>query len=128
MSDPTKFMTTCSRVCEARSYQITVRQQAAKIADLEVENKLRNIELGATQHAFTDYRASHAMKACMMCNSLERVHCYTNTEKLEAKILQLEAKVQSLMVDYCPEEMTRAQLDNWVESVKVVKPIGVSDD
>jgi hypothetical protein len=73
MSDPTKFLTTCSKHCEARSYQITVRQQAAKI-------------------------------------------------------LQLEAKVQSLMVDYCPEEMTRAQLDDWVESVKVVKPVGVSDD
>jgi cytochrome oxidase Cu insertion factor (SCO1/SenC/PrrC family) len=73
MSDPTKFFTTCSKHCEARSYQITVRQQTAKI-------------------------------------------------------LQLEAKVQSLMVDYCPEEMTRAQLDDWVESVKVVKPVGVSDD
>jgi hypothetical protein len=73
VSDPTKFMTTCSRDCEARSYQITVRQQAAKI-------------------------------------------------------LELEAKVQSLMVDYCPEEMTRAQLDDWVESVKVIKPVGVSND
>jgi hypothetical protein len=73
MSDPTKFMTTCARNCEARAYQITVRQQAAKIKELE-------------------------------------------------------AKVQSLMVDYCPEEMTRAQLDNWVESVKVLKPVGVSND
>jgi hypothetical protein len=73
VSDPTKFLTTCSKHCEARSYQITVRQQSAKI-------------------------------------------------------LELEAKVQSLMVDYCPEEMTRAQLDDWVESVKVLKPVGVSDD
>jgi hypothetical protein len=48
------------------------------------------IELGATQHAFTDYRASHAMKSCMMCNSLERVHCYANTEKLEARVAELE--------------------------------------
>jgi hypothetical protein len=69
MSDPTKFLTTCSKHCEARAYQITVRQQAAKI-------------------------------------------------------LQLEAKVQSLMVDYCPEEMTRAQLDDWLESLKVVNPVG----
>jgi hypothetical protein len=35
MADSTKFMTTCARNCEARSYQITVRQQAAKILDLE---------------------------------------------------------------------------------------------
>jgi hypothetical protein len=50
------------------------------------------IELGATQHAFTDYRASYAMKACMMCNSLERVHCYANTEKLEDRVAELEAR------------------------------------
>jgi hypothetical protein len=50
------------------------------------------IELGATQHAFTDYRASYAMKACMMCNSLEREHCYANTEKLEARVAELEAR------------------------------------
>jgi hypothetical protein len=37
VSDPTKFFTTCARHCEARAYQITVRQQAAKIADLEKE-------------------------------------------------------------------------------------------
>ena len=35
MSDPTKFFTTCARHCEARAYQITVRQQSAKIAELE---------------------------------------------------------------------------------------------
>jgi hypothetical protein len=35
VSDPSKFFTTCSRHCEARAYQITVRQQAAKIAELE---------------------------------------------------------------------------------------------
>jgi hypothetical protein len=52
------------------------------------------IELGATQHAFTDYRASYAMKACMMCNSLERVHCYANTEKLEARVAELEAQLR----------------------------------
>ena len=52
------------------------------------------IELGATQHAFTDYRAKHAMKACMMCNSLERVHCYANTEKLEARVAELEGQLR----------------------------------
>jgi hypothetical protein len=35
VSDPTKFLTMCSKHCEARSYQITVRQQAAKIAELQ---------------------------------------------------------------------------------------------
>jgi hypothetical protein len=32
------------------------------------------------------------------------------------------------MVEYCPEEMTKTQLDAWVESVKVIKPIGISND
>jgi hypothetical protein len=39
MSDPTKFLTTCSKHCEARSYQVTVRQQAAKIVELELQLK-----------------------------------------------------------------------------------------
>jgi hypothetical protein len=69
MTDPTKFMTTCARNCEARSYQITVRQQAAKIADLE-------------------------------------------------------SKVDELMLEHCPTEMTQDQLDNWVKSQKIVKPTG----
>jgi hypothetical protein len=66
MTDSTKFMTTCSRHCEAKAYQVTVRQQAAKIADLE-------------------------------------------------------SKVDELMLEYCPTEMTQDQLDNWVKSQKVVK-------
>jgi hypothetical protein len=37
VSDPSKFFTTCARHCEARAYQITVRQQAAKILELEKE-------------------------------------------------------------------------------------------
>jgi hypothetical protein len=69
MADSTKFMTTCAINCEARSYQITVRQQAAKIADLE-------------------------------------------------------SKVDELMLEYCPTEMTQDQLDNWVKSQKIVKPTG----
>jgi chromosome segregation ATPase len=45
MTDSTKFMTTCARNCEARSYQITVRQQAAKILELhayldDIKNQL----------------------------------------------------------------------------------------
>jgi hypothetical protein len=71
-----------------------VIKTAAFIDELQAENKLRHIELGATQHAFTDYRAKHAMKACMMCNSLERVHCYANTEKLEARVAELEAQLR----------------------------------
>jgi hypothetical protein len=44
VSDPSKFFTTCARHCEARAYQITVRQQAAKIADLEAEVKYIKLE------------------------------------------------------------------------------------
>jgi hypothetical protein len=41
VSDSTKFLITCGsrgiEKCEAHAYQITARQQAAKIADLEKE-------------------------------------------------------------------------------------------
>jgi hypothetical protein len=44
------------------------------------------------------------------------------------RIENLEAKIDELMLEYCPAEMTQAQLDKWVNSQKVVKPIGVSND
>jgi hypothetical protein len=47
MSDPTKFLTTCSKHCEARSYQVTVRQQAARIAELELELKSLHAKISA---------------------------------------------------------------------------------
>jgi hypothetical protein len=72
-----------------------INEMEIRIEQLEAENNLLNISLGATNHAFTDYRASYAMKACMMCNSLERVHCYENTERLEAKIIELEAEARN---------------------------------
>jgi hypothetical protein len=77
-----------------------------RIVELEAENKLLHIELGATQHAFTDYRASYAMKACMMCNSLERVHCYANTERLEAKVAELKDNLANAEHKKCEIERT----------------------
>lgn len=88
-----------------KATNISESESQARIDELQAENKLIQIELGATQHAFTDYRASYAMKACMMCNSLERVHCYANTERLEAKVAELEAEnldMQSRIDELCP--------------------------
>ena len=36
-------------------------------------------------------------------------------EEKDKRIQELEAKIDSLMLEYCPEEMTQDQIDNWVE-------------
>ena len=35
------------------------------------------------------------------------------TELLQAEIASLQAKIDALMLEYCPAEMDKSQLDNW---------------
>jgi hypothetical protein len=50
VSDPSKFFTTCARHCEARAYQITVRQQAAKISELETRLQIDTLNPNRREH------------------------------------------------------------------------------
>ena len=50
-----------------------------------------------------------------------------STQSLEAQIKELEAKIQSqqakideLMLEYCPEDMTQQQMDEWARHQRPV--------
>lgn len=44
---------------------------------------------------------------------------------LKKKIESLECKIDSLMLEYCPEEMTDEQFENWASHQKRIYPIGL---
>lgn len=44
-------------------------------------------------------------------------------KELEMTIEAMQAKIDSLMLEYCPEEMTEGQMANWAEHQKLVKEI-----
>ncbi len=55
------------------------------------------------------------------------IDCTTNEYNLHEDILCLkedleekQAKIDSLMLEYCPNEMTKAQKDNWAKHQKPV--------
>jgi hypothetical protein len=80
VSDSTKFLITCGsrgiEKCEAMAYQITARQQAAKIADLEA--------------ALLNIRQQGYMKKLITHN--DRLLSYTS--HLEGQIEYLESKLK----------------------------------
>ncbi len=42
-------------------------------------------------------------------------------ESWETEVNALQAKIDALMLEYCPEEMTKEQLDNWASHQKAVR-------
>jgi hypothetical protein len=80
VSDSTKFLITCGSrgidKCEAHAYQITARQQAAKIADLEA--------------ALLNIKQQGYMKKLITHN--DRLLSYTS--HLEGQIEYLESKLK----------------------------------
>ena len=45
----------------------------------------------------------------------------TTIENLNKKLAAAQAKIDALMLEYCPDEMTQEQIDNWVRHQRVVK-------
>ena len=48
-------------------------------------------------------------------------------EECKATIEQLQAKIDWLMLEYCPDEMTEEQMDNWGKHQVLAKLTGVDD-
>lgn len=41
--------------------------------------------------------------------------------KLRSEIASMQAKIDALMLEYCPDEMTKEQMDNWEKHQKVIE-------
>lgn len=41
--------------------------------------------------------------------------------KQQAEIASMQAKIDALMLEYCPDEMTKEQMDNWEKHQKVIE-------
>lgn len=39
-----------------------------------------------------------------------------SAQHYEAKLAKMQAKIDALMLEYCPDEMTKEQVSNWMES------------
>jgi chromosome segregation ATPase len=89
MTDPTKFMTTCARNCEARSYQITVRQQDAKILELHAYlDDIKNQLIDALSTNYELEKTNNTLHKLMV--SGERRGIEKATEEFKDKIADLE--------------------------------------
>ena len=42
----------------------------------------------------------------------------TDMEELERKLAEAEAKIDALMLEYCPREMSIEQIDRWIKNQK----------
>ena len=42
---------------------------------------------------------------------------YYLVSEVDAHIKELEAKIDALMLEYCPDEMTQKQIDEWARNV-----------
>jgi hypothetical protein len=87
-----------------------------KSVALQLADELINSNVG--WRAATELRKLHDLlgKANALCRiRLDRI------EKLETENKFLQSKLDALMLEFCPEEMTEEQINEWKTHQKVVK-------
>lgn len=71
----------------------------------------------------------HALKKIVDDPGLLRLHAVAirqkRIEQLEGELAEAQAKIDRLMLEYCPDEMTTAQIENWA---KHQKPVSTEDE
>lgn len=65
---------------------------------------------------------AHMWEAGCQRISEEHKKVLVENDQLKRDNAALQAKIDALMLEYCPDEMTQAQLDNWAAHQKAVSP------
>lgn len=50
------------------------------------------------------------------------IECMVRNKSVAEYIAELEAKIDALMLEYCPDEMTPEQIENWGKHQRRVSP------
>ena len=87
-----------------------------------MDDKYINILLNELNDVWSDKE-----KICFAGSSLSRL--ITEIEKQQNQIDRQQAKIDSLMLEYCPTEMTKEQLESWGEhqTKSSIQNIGEND-
>jgi hypothetical protein len=90
--------------------QAVLAKQSAEIEQLRHENHNLNWTLGTDGYGkmYTPEEQAEADKA--HADTLERIEAMS---KRNTVIESLQAKLDALMLEYCPDEMTKEQIETW---------------
>lgn len=95
--------------CTPENINVVVQQEVKRQLDTAVKEEIRSFFAGSTLGRLAVKEAVY-----------EHMNNWCSGQTSEDRVKQLQARLDEIMFEYCPEEMTKEQLAEYEKSVKVV--------